>query len=288
MLAVKFFCQVIPHCHVLLSTDNTTVAAYLNKEGGGAVTNPVIHGDQSARLVHEATCLFNGKGCTWEAERSGRLPLQERADSSHGVDHSQGHPVSEFSILRDPPLRSVCHEAEQSTSGFCFSIPRSTSISPNPTPNEGARENGERNMFGHPDSSMLVKSPILSDASFPVGCSSNQYFNSGGSFEPTSLPSFSSEAGILQPTRLALLQEGLEKAGFSKESAKSVCAVKRSSTQSLYYSRWNTWMDWCLEREIDPIDPCVKTMAVPLSSFSRKRSFYLLLLRDICQLLLPH
>ena len=34
MLALKSFHQVIPHCHVLLSTDNTTVAAYLNKEGG--------------------------------------------------------------------------------------------------------------------------------------------------------------------------------------------------------------------------------------------------------------
>ena len=245
---------------------------------GGPVTNPVIHGDQSARLVHEATCVFNGKVCTWEAERSGRLPLQERADSSHRVDPSQGHPVSDFSILGDPPLRSVRHEAEQSTSGVCFSISRSTGmgsgcyvpvmggndslcIPPNSTSDEGACENGGRNMFGHPDSSMLGKSPILSDASFPAGCSSNQDSNPGGSFDPTSLPSFSSEAGNLQPARLAVLQGGLEKAGFSKESAKRVCAAKRSSTQSLYNSRWNTWMDWCLEREMDPIDPSVTTMA---------------------------
>ena len=87
---------------------------------GFPVTNPVIHGDQSARLVHEATCVFNGKVCTWEAERSGRLPLQERADSSHRVDPSQGHPVSDFSILGDPPLRSVRHEAEQSIYFRCL------------------------------------------------------------------------------------------------------------------------------------------------------------------------
>ena len=228
--------------------------------------------------MHEVTCVFNGKVCTWEAERSGGLPLQERADSSHRVDPSQGHPVSDFSILGDPPLRSVRHEAEQSTSGVCFSISRSTGmgsgryvpvmggndslcIPPNSTSDEGACENGERNMFGHPDSSMLGKSPILFDASFPAGCSSNQDSNPGGSFDPTSLPSFSSEAGNLQPARLAVLQGGLEKAGFSKESAKRVCAAKRSSTQSLYNSRWNTWMDWCLEREMDPIDPSVTTMA---------------------------
>ena len=33
-LALKSFHQVISGCHVLLSPDNTTVAAYLNKGGG--------------------------------------------------------------------------------------------------------------------------------------------------------------------------------------------------------------------------------------------------------------
>ena len=228
MLALKSFHQVIPHCHVLLSIDNTTVTAYLNKEGGPSQTLSFMATNLLDWCMKR---LFNGKVCTWEAERPGRLPLQERADSSHRVDPSQGHPVSDFSILGDPPLRSVLHEAEQSTSGVCFSISRSTGmgsgryvpvmgrndslcIPPNSTSDEGACENGERNMFGHPDSSMLGKSPILSDASFPAGCSSNQDSNSGGSFDPTSLPSFSSEARILQPARLAVLQGGLEKAGF--------------------------------------------------------------------------
>ena len=35
MLALKSFSQLIPNCHILLSTDNTTVEVYLNKEGGG-------------------------------------------------------------------------------------------------------------------------------------------------------------------------------------------------------------------------------------------------------------
>ena len=34
MLALKHFRQIIPNCHILLSTDNTSVAAYLKKEGG--------------------------------------------------------------------------------------------------------------------------------------------------------------------------------------------------------------------------------------------------------------
>ena len=75
---------------ILLSGNSTLLCIAVNRHYDssglpelrrGAVTNPVINGDQSARMVHEATCVFNGKVCTWEAERSGRLPLQERADN---------------------------------------------------------------------------------------------------------------------------------------------------------------------------------------------------------------
>ena len=31
--------------------------------------------------------------------------------------------------------------------------------------------------------------------------------------------------------------------------------------QPLYNSRLKTWMDWCLQREMDPIDPTVTSMA---------------------------
>ena len=51
----KSFHQIIPNCRVLLSTDNMTLEAYLSKEGDRLVTNLVIHGDQSVRLVHEMT-----------------------------------------------------------------------------------------------------------------------------------------------------------------------------------------------------------------------------------------
>ena len=58
-----------------------------------------------------------------------------------------------------------------------------------------------------------------------------------------------------------MLQGRLEKAGFSKRSTERVCAAKRASTQSLYKYRWNAWMDWCLEQEMDPIDPSVIALA---------------------------
>ena len=43
MLALKSFLHAIPHCHVLLSTDITIVAAYLNKKGGGGAGPEPCH-----------------------------------------------------------------------------------------------------------------------------------------------------------------------------------------------------------------------------------------------------
>ena len=116
-------------------------------------------------------------------------------------------------------------------------------------------------MFGHSDSSMLGKSPVLSSAVVSAGCSSDQTSLSAGSSDPTSFSSYSSETRNIQPACLVVLQGGLEKAGFSKKSAERVCATKRASTQSLYNYRWNAWMDWSLEREMDPINPSVTALA---------------------------
>ena len=103
------------------------------------------------------------------------------------------------------------------------------------TSHEGTSENGERNLFGHPNCTMLGKPSVLPSSAFTASCPSSQDSNSEGYFDPASFPPSSSEAGDIQP-------------------AKRVCAAKRSSIQSLYNSHWNTWMDWCLQREIDPID----------------------------------
>ena len=69
--------------------------------------------------------------------------------------------------------------------------------------------------------SSILPCPAVSD-----DCPSSQDSNLEGSFDLPSFPSFSSEAGNLQPAHLAVLQGGFEKAGFSKKSSYRVCASK--------------------------------------------------------------
>ena len=122
---------------------------------------------------------------------------------SHRVDSPQGHSVLDFSLLGSPTHTSVCHETKQSTTALCVSISRPLSlgsgcdvpglggnvsicISSHPPFFEGAIENGERDLLGHSDSSMLGKSPVLSSAVVSAGCwASDQTSLSAESSYPT-------------------------------------------------------------------------------------------------------
>ena len=229
-------------------------------------------------MVCKATSVSDSQILTRQTERARRFSLAEGSDHSHRMDPSQGHAVSDFSLLGSPTHISLCHEIEQPTTGFCVAISRSLSLgsgcdisvlgrndslcisSHSPSPERGS-ENGVRNLPGHSDSSVLGKSTLLSSSVVTAGCSRDQASLAAGSFDPASFSVLSSETGNVQPARLAVLQGSLEKAGFSKKSAERVCASRRASTQSLYNYHWNTWMDWCLEREMDPIDPTVMALA---------------------------
>ena len=156
-----------------------------------------------------------------EADCSGRLALDERVDNPYRVDPSKGHcvPDTGISFLGSPSHRSVCHEAEQSTSDFHFSLPRPVSMAVDATSQswEGMIA------YAFPLIPLLMKvllkieketCLVIMAAScweshpfFPVllsdGCTSSQTSNSEGSFDPASIPYSSSEAGNLQFTNLS-------------------------------------------------------------------------------------
>ena len=115
-LALKSFYQVVSGNYSLLSTDNTTVAAYLNKEGG-TFSDSVFHGYQAPNMVCQTTGVSDSPFCTREVQCSCRYPFEERIDNLYRVDTSYRHSVSDFSFLGSCLHRPV----EKSTSGICIS-----------------------------------------------------------------------------------------------------------------------------------------------------------------------
>lgn len=250
----------------------------LEQRRGGTFSDSVLHGYQAPSMVCQTTGVSDSPVRTREVECSCRFPFEERADNSYRVDSSYGHSVSDISFLGSSSHRPVCHQVEQSTSSFCISSSGPSSLgsgchvpvmgrdvsvcfSSLPSSVEGSTEDREGELPGNSDSSSLGEPSIFSHSDVSVGCSSNPASMPQRSLVSTSLSSGSSQTRGFQSARLFVLQRGLEKAGFSRKSAKRVCSAKRASTQNLYDYRWNTWMDWCLQRQMDPIDPSVALLA---------------------------
>ena len=99
-------------------------------------------------------------------------------------------------------------------------------ISSHPSSFEGAIENGERDLLGHSDSSMLGKSPMLSSAVVSAGCSSNQTSLSAGSSDPTSFSSYSSQTRNTQPACLVVLQGVSRRQDFLKDLPRESVPLK--------------------------------------------------------------
>ena len=76
---------------MLLSTDNTTVAAYLNKGGGEQVSNLGFLGNQVASMVCKGTGVSDSQIRSRQTEHTRKFALEEGADHSYRVDSPQGH-----------------------------------------------------------------------------------------------------------------------------------------------------------------------------------------------------
>ena len=119
-LALKEFRTLVCNKTVLIATDNTTVVAYINKEGGGdevgvtvcpTVENPV--------LVYQTTGNPQGTSHPRPAERDSRQAIQTWPDHSNRVVTSSGSVPS--CMLKVAPATSgpVCHQVQQQTATVC-------------------------------------------------------------------------------------------------------------------------------------------------------------------------
>ena len=79
-LALKAFQDLCSNNIVLVATDNTTVAAYINKRRGDEVGLPVCPIVENCVLVHQEAGNSQGTSHPWPAEHDSRQAIQARPD----------------------------------------------------------------------------------------------------------------------------------------------------------------------------------------------------------------
>ena len=87
----------------------------------------------------------------------------------------------------------------------------------------------------------------------PVSTSTSSVENSNS---PTIMCSTAS-----QPSRLVSRSGELQEQGFSVEVAERIAAPQRSSTRTIYKSKWALFEKWCRENSVDFSTPSVKQVS---------------------------
>ena len=127
-LAFEDFRTLVCNKTVLIATDNTTVVAYINKEGGGEVGLTVCPTVENTVLVHQATSNPQGTSHPRPVEHDSRQVIPAWPNHSNRVVASPRSVQSYMQPVAPTPSGPVCHQIQQQTPSVCLTGPRSPGL----------------------------------------------------------------------------------------------------------------------------------------------------------------
>ena len=274
-LALREFQHLCVGKMVLIATDNTTVVAYINKEGG-------MRSGPLCTLLWRILTWCSGKQVTrpegathpGSLKRGGRQIVQTRTDHSNRMVPSTtsfSKVVPQVALTSDRPL---CHKIQQQASLF---------VSPVPDPMATAQfAMGRSGCLCLPTNSHIGQSggeitrlPVQKTDSYCVRVAQHDMvLGPGGDVQPDSI----TLASAAQPSDPAFQPDPSQKSvepkspclaprttiikaqGFSGAVAARIEAPQRGSTRSVYEARWTIFKKWYLTNRLDFRSPPVKSV----------------------------
>lgn len=219
---------------------------------------------------------------------SGGQALSQGAVNSHGVGVEQPSVQVALSALDLPLDRSICDAEEQQGSAVCLPGTRCSGnrggrlvsglggdvclrVPPISVTSSSSAEVVQGLGGVNPDSS-AVEEPGLVPTFTSVGSGTScEATSSQGSV--SSVGSQSSKSKNAKSSRLETVQLRLRRQGFSEGVAQVVTHRVRPSTASVYGSRWQAFVDWCLTMNIEPTSPSIPQIADFLLHLSNDKNF---------------
>ena len=267
-LALKHFRLQCQNQTVLVATDNSTVVAYINKQGGThsvemcallwRIMSWCHRFKISLRARHIPGCLnviadslyrstqiqstewslhpqVFQRICTKWFTPHHKLPLYVSSSRSKRMEHR----CSKHKLVK--PC-SLCLPSNSSTSKSNTKGPP-VQLPPYPVSPGLARH-----------ALVLGSGPSISRNCTSVACISK-------STEAVKQPGVSQQSAIPQPPCLVSRSEQLQEQGFSSEVAERIAAPQRSSTRSIYQAKWALFEKWCRENLVDVSKPSIKQVS---------------------------
>ena len=275
MYSLQSFVEMVRHKSVLVQTDNTTVAAYINKQGGDQVAFPVFVNIGSLQVVlpawgHAESALSPGR-----AERSGGRSVQGTGESDRVGSEPEGRGNGVQDLL-ETAHRPVCDSVELRSSDVLrqASAPHGVGdgcvepglvrdagicLPPNLPDSSGFGESGGGAVSPAPDSSVVASSTLVSSPAVVGGGPTEDSSDEGG--PPDTGEDVVPAARESTLDCVAADKCALRKAGLSERAAEVAAASRRPSTTRVYSSRLRHWQKWCRVRGQNPDSAAVTVVA---------------------------
>ena len=123
LLALKEFQALCTNNTVLIATDNTTVVAYINKEGGNEVGPSMCPTMENSDLVYQKTGYSQSSTHPRPSERDSRQAIQTGLDYSNRMVPQSRRLPSNMPPVAPAHCGPVCHQVQQAPT-VCLTGPR--------------------------------------------------------------------------------------------------------------------------------------------------------------------
>ena len=245
-LALKEFQDLCSNNIALVATDNTTVVAYINKEGG------MKSGSLCALLWRILSWCTRNRVTLRARHIPGRLNVI--ADKLSRL----GQTIQTEWSLQPEVFQAICswwHQPIMGRSGS-LCLPTSSHLG-----QSGGEVTGLPLQQDHSDCTRVAQDALV------LGSSGNVQSDPSVSAQPaqsgvsTIQPDPAQEPVKPEPTCLAPRATAIKEQGFSEAVAAQIEAPQRGSTRSVYEAKWTIFTKWCLTNQVDFRAPPLKAIA---------------------------
>ena len=283
ILALHHWVTLLQGHHVLIATDNTTVVAYINKQGG-------THSHLLLRLVVDLFLWLQTQDITLRARhipgclnviayrlsRPNQPIMQEWSLHPEVVESPPRSRESDIQTVGNSISGHICHSPQHASSPVHVSSSRASSTGDRclvtglagevdvhvctVPPAQQSHSEAQDHPEGRGDTyrplvtvTTVVSTPATTECGSPTFLSVPQrpVVTTGQYFERQVVPT----------ARMKALMQHYQAAGFSKEVSRLTTAPRRPSTNRMYDDRWLCIANWATGKRFDPLGPTAAQIA---------------------------
>ena len=262
-----------------VSCDGQLNSGSLHQQAGGNslsrdVRSPVENHD----LVPSLPYNIESQAHSRVSECDGRPPIQVQPSAVNRMVSAPSGLQANLPKVVHPSCRLIRHSPESQTPSICVSYPRPKGLEHRcsehkldqphglrlpsyGSPSQGDPKDQAMPLPDHRDSPRLARDALVLGPSAALNR------------DPTTTPSVNDptptvpqlcvpqQSTTAEPPRLVSRSGQLQEQGFSVEVAERIAAPQRSSTRTIYRSKWALFEKWCRENSVDFSTPSVKQIS---------------------------